>query len=166
LESPSPEPVYQLGLERISPFTCPGIFLFIDYICLLCCFSNWCEHTLCKAGAVFLAALPLSGRQALCRVLYSSLLGPAGVRGALGDSGRTGVALDTDWWAFLSRDAPGWSGWSSRCWVAPKGIRDGASAATWCPPGLSHIPSWSGETPVNPGASPGVALAFTATGSR
>ena len=53
LESPSPEPVYQLGPERIGPFICPGILLFIDYISLLCCFSNWCEHTLCMAGAIF-----------------------------------------------------------------------------------------------------------------
>ena len=61
LESPSPEPVYHLGPERIGPFTCHETFLFIDYICLLCCFSNLCERTLCMVDAVFQAALPLSG---------------------------------------------------------------------------------------------------------
>ena len=75
LESPSPKPVYQLGPERIGPFTCPGAFLFIGYIFLLCCFSNWCERTLCMVGAVFQTALPLSDRQASCRACGSSHLG-------------------------------------------------------------------------------------------
>ena len=40
LESPSPEHVYELGTERAGPLTYPRTFLFIDYVCLLCCFSN------------------------------------------------------------------------------------------------------------------------------
>ena len=72
--------MYSLGPKKISPFTCPGMLLFIDYICLLCCFSNWCQHDFCMVSAVFKATPPLSGGQALCRARHSRPLGPASVR--------------------------------------------------------------------------------------
>ena len=68
LQSPSPKPVYWLGPEKIGPFTCPGIFIFIDYICLLCC-------SLTSVNAPFAWRAPSSRLPCPCQA-GKSLVGP------------------------------------------------------------------------------------------
>ena len=106
-------------------------------------------------GAIFQAALPLSGGQASCRARSSRLLGSRQCQRRPGVTSESpwvsGVAVDSDWWVFPSWGLSGQSGRSSRSRGVPGDVWGGASAAMWCPPGSSCGPSWSGVTPVNPG---------------
>ena len=147
LGSPSSEPVYSLGPERICPFTCPGIFLFIDYFCLLCCplasvntpFAWWAPSStlscLCQANMHFVGPTKVT------------TWGPTTVRAVQGYPGRPrgGRGGRRHWPAdpFI----PKRSGAFCVLRGVPGCARGGASMATWWLPGSSGGPSWSGVTP-------------------
>jgi len=166
LESPSPEPVYPLGPESIGPFTCPEILLFIDYTCLLCCFSNRCERTFCMVGAVF-QAVPASVRRA--GALSGPLWQVSGSRQCQRRprviSGSPGMAIDTDRRVFSSGVSRG--SLAGPC--APK-VPQRAPGVAWMWPrgdlrGRLVDPPCPWVALVNPGAPPGVALVYYRGGS-
>jgi len=87
LESPSPEPVYQLGVEKIGPLTCLGILLFIDYLCFLCCpLTNVNTPFAWQAPS---SRLPCPCQVGMCLVgpVVAATWGPTGVRPIRGHPG-------------------------------------------------------------------------------
>jgi hypothetical protein len=150
-----------MGPEKIGPLICPGIFLFIDYFCLLYCSLTSVNTPFARRAPSSRLSCPYQAGRCFVGPTVPATWGPTIVRAVRGYPGRPrGGRRHWPAGPFF----PERSGAFCMFRGVPGGVRGGANTATWCLPGPFGRPSWSGVTLVNLGASPGVTPDFTTMG--
>ena len=155
-----------MGPKKIGPLTCLGIFLFIDYFCLLYCSLTSVNAPFARRAPSSRLSDPYQAGRYLVGPTVPATWGPTIVRAVRGYPGR--VRGGHRHWP-VGPLIPEWSG--VFCSIralrgVPEGTRGGASVATRWPPRSSGGPSRPGVTPVNHGTPLGVTPVFTTMGVR